>query len=72
MPYFIYKISPPARLTHLETRDRYQDARALVRQLRADQPSDDEHQYRLVFAGNQSAAEKLLSRPRDERVIGED
>lgn len=72
MPYFVYEISPPMRLTHLETKDQYKDARALVRQLRQAQPAEETLQYRMVFAANQAEAEKLLSRPRDERVIGED
>jgi hypothetical protein len=29
-------------------------------------------EYRLVFASQPGEAEKLLSAPRDERVIGED
>jgi hypothetical protein len=72
MPYFVYKVFSPSRRTHIETKDRYKDARALVRQLRQEQSSGEIHQYRMVFASNQSEAEKLLSRPRDERVIGED
>jgi hypothetical protein len=72
MPYFVYKVLSPSRLTHVETKDRYKDARALVRQLRQEQSSGEIHQYRMVFASNQGEAEKLLSRPRDERVIGED
>jgi hypothetical protein len=72
MPYFVYKVLSPSRLTHIETKDRYKDARALVRQLRQEQSSGKIHQYRMVFASNQGEAEKLLSRPRDERVIGED
>ena len=72
MPYFVYRVSNPLRLTHLDTKDRYQDARALVRSLRETQPQESDEQYRLVFAKNQAEAEKLLSIPRDERVIGED
>jgi hypothetical protein len=72
MPYFVYKLLPPSRLTYIETKDRYQDARTLVRRLRSEQSFDDAPQFRMVFASNQTEAEKLLSRPRDERVIGED
>ena len=72
MPYYVYKISPPLRLTHIETKDQYRDARALVRRLRQEQPAEPELQYRIMFASNQAVAEKLLSTPRDERVIGED
>ena len=72
MPYYVYQISPPLRLTHIETKDRYKEARSLVHRLRQDHSSEEQPQYRLVFASNQATAEKLLSKPRDERVIGED
>lgn len=72
MPYFVYQISPPLRLTHLDTTERYQDARTLVRQLRESRADDDTSDFRLIFANHQSEAERLLSRPKDERVIGED
>ncbi len=72
MPYFVYKISPPSLLTHIETKDHYRDARTLVRRLRREQPSAETFQYRMVFADSQAEAEKLLSKPRDDRVIGED
>lgn len=72
MHYFVYKISPPLRLAHIETKDLYKDARALVRRLRQEPSSEKGLEYRMVFANSQAEAEKLLSKPRDERVIGED
>jgi hypothetical protein len=72
MPYFVYRITDPLRLTHMDTKERYQDARELVRSLRETQTQETGDQYRMVFAKYQSEAEKLLSTPRDERVIGED
>jgi hypothetical protein len=72
MPYFVYRVSPLLRLTHVDTKERYQDARALVRTLREEHGTGTEDQYRLVFSNHQAEAEKLLSTPRDERVIGED
>jgi hypothetical protein len=72
MPYFVYRVASPLRLTHLGTKERYQEARALVRSLRAAQAPEADDQYRMVFANHQAEAEKLLSTPRDERVIGED
>jgi hypothetical protein len=72
MPYFVYKITPSLQLTHVETRDKYKDARARVRELRNHLSGEQDFQYRMVFANNQAEAEKLLSTPRDERVIGED
>lgn len=72
MPYFVYEIVPPLQLTHIRTEGNYKDARALVRGMRQDQPAGAENEYRMIFARNQTEAEKLLSTPRDERVIGED
>jgi hypothetical protein len=72
MPYFVFEIVRPSRLTRLETTDRYQEARALVRRLRQEPVSGEQCEYRMVFAGSEAEAHKLLSRPRDERVIGED
>lgn len=72
MPYFVYRISPPRLLEHLETAEKYQDARAAVRRRRQTEPHASDVEYRLIFARQQGEAEKLLSIPRDERVIGED
>jgi hypothetical protein len=72
MPYFVYRVSNALRLTHVDTKERYQEAKALVRSLRQGQDQDADNQYRMIFAQHQAEAEKLLSTPRDERVIGED
>ena len=72
MPYYVYKITPSLKLSHLDTKERYQDARVLVRSLRAEQTADDDADYRMIFAKHESEAERLLSTPRDDRVIGED
>lgn len=70
MPYFVYKITSPRKLTHIVTVDKYQAARAEVRSRR--QEAEPGVEYRLIFAKQMAEAEKLLSMPRDERVIGED
>lgn len=72
MPYFVYKITQPLHLTHLDTKDTYKDARTLVRGLRQDEPEGADLEYRMIFAKNQAEAAKLLSTPKDDRVIGED
>jgi hypothetical protein len=72
MPYFVYRIEPPLRLTHIDTTERYKDAREIVRERRRARPEGDGSEYRMVFANSQGEAERLLSTPRDERVIGED
>jgi hypothetical protein len=71
MPYFVYKISPSRELTHIVTLDNYQAARAEVR-TRRKATAEAGVEYRLIFAKQIGEAEKLLSTPRDERVIGED
>jgi pimeloyl-CoA synthetase len=78
MPYFVYYVSQPAgstqkSLEHLETFDDFKAARALARQRRSELKDEgSERDCRLIFAKNQVEAEKLLSAPRDERVVGED
>lgn len=72
MPYFIYHVTPQLQLTYIDTKDRFADARALVRDLRQQQSADKGVEHRMIFARNRAEAEKLLSTPRDERVIGED
>jgi uncharacterized protein YbjQ (UPF0145 family) len=71
MPYFVYKITPPLQLTYIDTKTKYPEARDIVRGLRQEAGGSVE-EYRLVFAKDRAEAEKLLSTPRDERVIGED
>lgn len=70
MPYFVFKITPPRELTHIATLEQYQEARNQIRSLRQDAATDEE--FRMVFASQMGEAERLLSTPRDERVIGED
>ena len=72
MPYFVYKITPSLQLTYIDTKARYKDARTIVRELRANRAEGDDADYRMIFAAQRGEAEKILSTPRDERVIGED
>ncbi|MCB1773193.1 MAG: hypothetical protein KDI88_06215 [Gammaproteobacteria bacterium] len=78
MPYFVYYVNQQAdqdrkSLEYVETFDNFKQARNLARDKRAalrDQGSSAD--CRLIFAKNQVEAEKLLSAPREERVVGED
>jgi len=78
MPYFVYYVSQHAdsdrkSLEHIETFNAFKQARGLARERRAElKASGDTRDCRLIFAKNQAEAEKLLSAPRDERVVGED
>ena len=73
MPYFIYaKTESPLTLSHIATYKAYKEAKERVRGLRQGQPLAGDAAYRMIFAKSMGEAEKLLSTPRDERVIGED
>jgi hypothetical protein len=72
MPYYIYRIKGPKQLEHLETKDKYREAKLNVSELRSNLVPDDPFSIRMVFARSTEEAEKLLSVPRDPRVIGED
>jgi hypothetical protein len=74
MPYFVYKISlaTPVTLEYLDTKEKFVDARQLARALRAALEPETGQGIRLIFAQNMQEAEKLLSAPREERVVGED
>jgi len=78
MPYFVYYVTVnPAnntkKLEYIDTKDNYREARALAREIRAGMDRSDPHrECRMIFAKTQVEAEKLLSIPREERVIGED
>jgi hypothetical protein len=78
MPYFVYYVrqhadSPKKSLEHVETFDNFKAARTLARERRAElKAAADDRDCRLIFAKNRIEAEKLLSAPREERVVGED
>ena len=78
MPYFVYYVTQHAdsqrkTLEHLQTFDDFKTARNLAREKRAElKAAGDGRDCRLIFAKNPTEAEKLLSAPREERVVGED
>lgn len=78
MPYFVYYVTQDPdnnrkSLEHLETLDNFKAARNLARERRAQLKAEgSQRDCRLIFAKNQTEAEKLLSAPREERVVGED
>ncbi|KOR30710.1 hypothetical protein TI04_04455 [Achromatium sp. WMS2] len=73
MPYFIYSIDEFKNLKPLSEQATYKDAKAQVILLRKDLgPEADIASIRMVFANSTAEAERLLSIPRDNRVIGED
>lgn len=72
MPYFVYRIQEGRKLDHLETYTSYQEAREKVRAMRTEEGVESVNSIRMIFARNETEAEKLLSTPREARVIGED
>lgn len=81
MPYFVYYVNTTndgnkKSLEHIKTFDTFKPARTLARErrekLQSHGSANDGRDCRLIFAKNQTEAEKLLSAPREERVIGED
>ena len=76
MPYFVYHIAisdtGKKSLTHLETFTDYKSAKALARERRAQLNRNPAEDVRLIFAKNDTEAQKLLSTPREARVVGED
>ncbi|MCP3668850.1 MAG: hypothetical protein GY814_00115 [Gammaproteobacteria bacterium] len=71
MPYFVYHITSTNKLEHIETFEKYREAKVKVNALRKSEPDDSDTICRMIHATNRSNAEKLLLAPRDERIIGE-
>jgi len=78
MPYFVYYVTHnPSNntkaLEYVDTKDSFKEARNLAREKRGeiskDTPTKD---CRLIYAKNDVEAEKLLSAPREERIVGEE
>jgi hypothetical protein len=77
MPYYyIYKITPgetetAKSLELVREYEKYQDAKQDVRAMRADQPTDSNHQYKIIFADNQAEAEERLLEFREQPIVRE-
>lgn len=78
MPYFVYYVtenpeSKVKKLSYVDEFAAFKAARTVAREKRSELTAESEHQdCRLIFAKNKVEAEKLLSAPREERIIGED
>lgn len=72
MPYYIYRITPPKKLHLIDKKSDFKDAKKLVRSWREQKQNEDDAIFRMIFAKSPQEAEKLLSMPREERVVGED
>jgi len=74
MPYFVFKIKPsPSQIIKQLDLERecatFQEAKALVRQLREAQPDAGTDHVRMVFAKDRIEAEELLNMPREKPVL---
>jgi hypothetical protein len=72
MPYFVYRIHPNNKLENMDVLEKYRDAKVMVRELWAKEEKESGVVVRMIFAETQGEAEKLLSAPRDNRIIGDD
>ena len=72
MPYYVYRIGSAKDLEQLAVFPNYKEARALTRARRQEMEPGTEFTVRIMFAKDEIEAEKLLTAPRAERVIGED
>lgn len=74
MPYFVFKIKPsPGQIVKQLDLERecasFQEAKALVRQLREAQPDAQIDNVRMIFAKDRIEAEELLNTPREKPVL---
>jgi len=77
MPYFIFHVTESENakkeLQHLDTFDKYQDAKAYSRAKRAELSPETPHiQIKMMHAGTLSEAEILLTTTREAPIIGDD
>lgn len=72
MPYFVYKVFSGKRLELVESRDKYPEAKSLVKSMRMALSADDDYSVRIIFASNTNEAERLLTEKREPRPAGEE
>lgn len=76
MPYFVYRIenAEMAMLKQLQlisTFESFKDAKALAREQRIAQTTDDKAIIKVMFADNELHAEELLMEKRDKPIVME-
>jgi hypothetical protein len=74
--YYIYKITQgPTEITNklekLDRYDSYKTAKQNIKQLRAEQPADATHSYKIIFAESELQAEEMLMEKREAPVMME-
>ena len=72
MPYFVYKVFSNRTLEPVDAYDKHRDAKVRARELRVESKDDDDFTFRLIYARNETEAERLLTQKREPRPLGED
>lgn len=73
MPYYIYRIMPLGVLRKLEQHERFTEASARAKALRAeDTPGAAAGKVKVMFAENELQAEDLLGQVREAGPAGDD
>lgn len=72
MPYFVFRISPPMKLSLLDAFPAYRDARQFARAQRTEPAAEDAAIVKVIFAPNEAQARTLLQTKREPRPLGED
>jgi hypothetical protein len=72
MPYYIYRIMPLGVLQKVTQFDRFGEASAHAKALRAADPPGTPGKVKVMFADNELQAEDLLSQVREAGPSGDD
>lgn len=72
MPYYLYRILPLGVLQKLDQFDRFADASARAKALRAADPPGTPGRVKVMFADNELQAEDLLGQVREAGPSGDD
>lgn len=72
MPYYIYRIQPLGVLQKIEQHDRFAEASARAKALRAVAMPGVTGKVKVMFAENELQAEDLLSQVREAGPAGDD
>jgi hypothetical protein len=76
MPYYIYRVTTTdtgakKSAQHVSEFENFKLAKTEVRRLRTDKPLENHQSYKIMFADDTAAAEKLLLKYREEPIARE-
>jgi len=72
MPYYVYRVFSQTEIEHLDTHEKYRDAKTQLKELRAKEARDSGTIIRTIFAKSVMEAERLLTAPRETPIYGDD